>query len=188
MAAGPRHLTGLRRVAPGDVDALATLFAGLPERDRSFLEGRLDREAIAGWAREPGASRWLVAGDDGEARAYLAIIPHGGWSGHVGDLRLVVGAAHRRRGLGRALARHGLLEGIAMSLRKIMVAVAADKEGDLAMFSSIGFRPEALLEDQICDSHGTLHDMVLLSHNVDRVRQDLAAVGIDTAVGLGERG
>jgi hypothetical protein len=75
-----------------------------------------------------------------------------------------------------------------MKLRKIMVAVAADKEGDIAMFSSIGFRPEALLEDQICDSHGHLHDMVLLSHNVERVLQDLAAVGIDTAVGLGERG
>ena len=74
-----------------------------------------------------------------------------------------------------------------MNLRKIMVAVAADKEGDIAMFSSIGFRPEALLEDQIFDSHGRLHDMVLLSHYVERVREDLATIGVDVAVGLGEQ-
>jgi ribosomal protein S18 acetylase RimI-like enzyme len=185
MVERPRGLTGLRRVGPSDTDLLTALFSDLPERDRSFLEGRVDRAAIDAWQQQEGASRW-VAGPAGEAHAYLAVIPNQGWSSHVADLHLVVAAAHRREGLGRALARHGLLQGVAMGLRKIVVAVAADKEGDIAMFTSIGFHAEALLEDHICDSEGGLHDLVLLSHDVTQVREDLAAVGIDTAVGLGD--
>ncbi len=185
MAERPRELTGLRRVGPADTDLLAALFAGVPDRDRSFLEGRLDRDDIARWEHADGASRWLV-GDDDEAWAFLSVIAHQGWSSHVGELRLIVGDRHRRKGVGRALARHGLVQGVEMALLKITVEVAAAKEGDIAMFTSLGFRAEALLEDHIRDSAGDLHDLVLLSHDVTQVREDLITVGIDTAVGLGE--
>lgn len=184
MAESARQLNGLRRFGAADIDLLAALFAALPQRDRSFLQGRLDRETIARWLDEEPASRWLVATGD-EAQAYLAVIPHEGWSSHVGDLRLVVGDGHRRKGLGRALARHGLLQGVQLGLLKITVEVAADKEGDIAMFTSLGFRPEALLEDQIRDRDGALHDLVLLAHDVTQVQEDMSTVGIDTAVGLG---
>jgi ribosomal protein S18 acetylase RimI-like enzyme len=185
MAERTRGLTGLRRVGSSDTELLAALFAGLPERDRSFLEGRLDRADIARWDLDDGSSRWLVGTDD-EAHAFLSVTPHQGWSSHVGELRLIVGDGHRRQGLGRGLARHGLVQGVEMGLSKITVEVAADKEGDIAMFCSMGFRPEALLEDQIRDSDGELHDLVLLSHDVSQVREDLAAVGVDMALGLGE--
>ncbi len=119
-----------------------------------------------------------------EAQAYMSITPAQGWSSHVGDLRLVVGHAHRGEGVGRLLARHGLLEGVAMGLRKFTVAVAADKAGDIEMFTSIGFRAEALLEDHIRDREGALHDLVLLSHDVSQVREEMATLGIDAEVGL----
>jgi ribosomal protein S18 acetylase RimI-like enzyme len=185
MDEGTRRLTGLRRVGSNDTDALCLLFASLPERDRSFLEGPLTREDIARWPQDKRSSRWLIADGD-RAGAYLGIIPHEGWSAHVGDLRLVVASDHRHHGLGRALAPHGLLEGVRLGLLKIQVAVAADKEGDIAMFTSIGFRPEALLEDHIRDRAGDLHDLVLLAHDVSQVRDDLAVVGADDAVGLGD--
>lgn len=178
-------LSGLRRVEPADADRLLALIGSLPERDLSFLEHRLDREAVAGWGTpQDPASRWVVAPGEG-AQAYVSVTPAQGWSSHVGDLRLVVGAAHRGEGLGRLLARHGLLEGVAMGLRKITVAVAADKAGDIEMFTSIGFRAEALLEDHIRDREGSLHDLVLLSHDVSEVREGMATLGIDAAVGLG---
>jgi ribosomal protein S18 acetylase RimI-like enzyme len=183
MAEPTRQLTGLRRVAPADTELLGALFAALPDRDRSFLQGRTEPEVIARWDFDDGGSRWLVE-DDGAAQAFLSVIPHQGWSSHVGALRLVVAAGYRRRGIGRALARHGLLEGIALELKKITVDVAADRDGDIAMFTSLGFRPEALLEDQISDWNGDLHDLVVLAHDVARVRDDLELVGVDTALGL----
>lgn len=185
MAEAVRQLSGLRRVEPADTEILAALFAGLPDRDRSFLQGRTEPEVIARWDFGDGGSRWLVE-EDGEARAFLSVIPHQGWSSHVGALRLVVGAGYRRRGIGRLLARHGLLEGIALNLKKITVDVAADRDGDIAMFASLGFRPEALLEDQISDWNGDLHDLVVLAHDVASVRDDLEVVGVNAALGLGQ--
>lgn len=184
MAEPTRELTGLRRIGATDTDLVVALFAALPDRDKSFLEGPIDRDTIAAWSLDTTSSRWIV-GTDAAAYAYLGVIPHTGWSSHVGDLRLVVGADYRGGGIGRALAHHGLLAGVALGLRKITVSVAADKEGDIAMFTSIGFRPEALLEDQIRDSNGAFHDVVLLSHDVAQVDADLALVGLDEAVGLG---
>jgi len=187
MAERPRQLTGLRRVTPQDTQILAALFARLPERDRSFLEGRLEPEVIARWDFDDGGSRRLVE-EDGEAIAFLAVTPHQGWSSHVGDLRLVVAAGHRRRGIGRLLAAQGLLDGLEMGLRKITVDVAADREHDIELFRSFGFRPEALLVDQISDWKGNLHDLVVLSHMVSEVSDDLGVVGVDLALGIGGDG
>lgn len=184
MAEPTRELSGLRRLAAGDVDRLVAMFAALPDRDKTFVEDPIDRESVARWPLDPTSSRWIVGSDDA-VHGYLGVIPHTGWSSHVGDLRLIVAADHRRQGLGRALARHGLLTGVALGLRKITVSVAAEKEGDIAMFTAIGFRPEALLEDHIRDRHGAFHDLVLLSHDVTEVGDDLALVGVDEAIGLG---
>jgi ribosomal protein S18 acetylase RimI-like enzyme len=170
-------------VTPNDAGMLLALFDTLPARDRTFLERRLNLAEVQGWGNERGVARLLVE-RDGTAAAYLAVISHGGWSNHVGDLRLVVAAACRRQGIGRILARRGLIEGVELGLAKITVEVAAENEGDIAMFTSIGFRAEALLEDHIRDGDGNMHDLVLLSHDVERVRADLAAIGIETALGL----
>jgi ribosomal protein S18 acetylase RimI-like enzyme len=184
MAESTRRLTGLRRLSAGGVDPLVAMIAALPDADKSFLEGPLDRYTVARWPLDTTSSRWIV-GTDTSVHGYLGVTPHAGWSSHVGDLRLVVDAKHRREGIGRALAHHGLLTGVALGLRKITVSVAADKAGDIAMFTSIGFRPEALLEDHIRDREGDYHDLVLLSHDVAQVGDDLSLVGVDDAVGLG---
>jgi ribosomal protein S18 acetylase RimI-like enzyme len=185
MAERPPQLTGLRRVTPDDADLLVGLFGTLSERDLSFLEPRLDRETLARWGTDDDpAARWLVE-DGGEAQAYLAVIRAQGWSNHVGDLRLVVADSRRGEGLGRLLARHGLLEGVRLGLQKLTVAVAASAEGTIEMFTSIGFRAEALLENHIRDRTGALHDLVLLSHDVSQVYEDLVSVGIDAEIGPG---
>lgn len=183
MARPQSPLAGLRRVTPADVDTLLALFDTLPERDRSFLEHRLDRETIARWGADgDSAKRWLIDAG-GQAHAYVAVIPGEGWSKHVGELRLVVTGDQRRRGLGRMLARHGLIEGMAIGLSKITVAVDAERPGDIEMFASIGFRAEALLEDHIRDSTGATHDLAVLCHDVRQAYEDLVAVGIDDAIG-----
>jgi RimJ/RimL family protein N-acetyltransferase len=177
------QLIGLRRLEEADSDLVFRFLQSLPEGDRTFFKEETDIESIRRSSHDERVARWLLVGDDGEPQALLALIRGVGWSAHVGELRLVVGQAHRRRGLGRALARAGLLTGVRMGLRKLTVEVVADKEGDLRMFTAIGFEPEALLQGHIIDRAGHIHDLVVLSHDVDAVREDLELIGVDEAIG-----
>jgi ribosomal protein S18 acetylase RimI-like enzyme len=156
----------------------------LPEGDRTFFKEEASPEAVEQWARDERNHRWILVDGD-KPQAMLAVIPGVGWSSHVGELRLVVGSDYRRQGLGRRLARHGLTEAVRLGLLKIVVEVVADKEGDIEMFTSIGFRPEALLQNQIRDQGGELRDLVLLSHDVEDVAASMDALGVDEAVGFG---
>jgi ribosomal protein S18 acetylase RimI-like enzyme len=121
----------------------------------------------------------VLEGADGAFQGSLALVPGGGSSSHVGDLRLMVASEHRRKGIGRRRARQGLLEGVRLRLAKIMVDVVASKEGDIRMFRAIGLEPEALLKNQIRDRVGRLEDLLVLIHEVDDVWSGMHAVGLD---------
>ena len=101
---------------------------------------------------------------------------------HVADLRLVVAAHARGRGLGRLVARQMFLEAVAHGFKKITVDLASDSDGAIRMFTDLGFRPEALLLDRLRDSDGKLHDLVVLAHAVDEQWSGMLTVGIDDAV------
>ena len=184
MAERTQHLTGLRRLSPEDAPIVARFVQSLPEGDLTFLKEDVDEDTVTRWCADERAPRWLVVDDDGEPQAMLSITPGASWSAHVGELRLVVGEAHRRKGIGRRLARVGLTEAVRLGLRKIVVEVVADKEGDIGMFTSIGFQPEALLKDHICDREGNLRDLVLLSHDVAPRSASLDVIGLGGEMGL----
>jgi ribosomal protein S18 acetylase RimI-like enzyme len=187
MAERSQQLTDLRRLTPDDTELVAGFLRALPEGDRTFLkEDDADSELAARWCADQRATRWIVVGEDGEPQALLSITPGALWSSHVGELRLVVAKSYRRLGLGRRLARYGLTEAVRLGLNKIMVEVVADKEQDIAMFTSIGFDPEALLRDQIRDRQGNLRDLVLLSHEVDTRSASMDLIGLASEVGLGD--
>jgi GNAT superfamily N-acetyltransferase len=158
----------------------------LPEGDLTFLKEDVDPGTVSRWGRDEKVTRWLAVGEDGEPQAMLTIVPGALWSSHVGELLLVVGPKHRRQGLGRRLARYGLAEALRLGLTKVVVEVVAEKEGDIAMFNSIGFDPEALLRDQIRDREGNLHDLVVLSHEVGPRSAALDVLGLASEIGLGE--
>ncbi|MEX1173329.1 MAG: GNAT family N-acetyltransferase [Chloroflexota bacterium] len=163
-----------------DDAALAVAFLdAMPDGDRTFFKEPVGLETVQRWCDEPTSSRWLLIDDEGAAVAYLAVVPGVGWSAHVGERRLIVAPSHRRRGLGTRLAREGLVAGVRAGLRKLTVEVVADKVGDIEMFSALGFDPEGLLVDHIRDRSGHLRDLVILSHQVDDVADDLARIGVD---------
>jgi ribosomal protein S18 acetylase RimI-like enzyme len=184
MAPEPQQLTTVRRLTPEDTDLVARFMRELPEGDQTFLKEEASPEAVLRWCTDEHVHRWVAVGEDGAPQALLKIVPGALWSAHVGELRLVVGPGYRRRGLGRRLARHGLAEAVRLGLKKIVVEVVADKEGDIEMFEAIGFRPEALLADHILDRDGELHDLVLLSHGVDDVSASMDVLGLGDEVGL----
>lgn len=186
MAEPAQQLTDLRRITPQDVDVVTRFLQDLPEGDLTFFKEPVDTETVAQWCADERVPRWIVVGPDGAPQAMLGIVPGALWSSHVGELRIVVGDGYRRRGLGRRLARFGLAEALRLELRKIIVEVAADKEGDIAMFTAIGFDPEALLKDHICDREGNLRDLVVLMHEVGSRSASMDVLGLDSELGMGD--
>jgi GNAT superfamily N-acetyltransferase len=111
----------IRHPGPDVVDPLLEFFERIPAAERTFFkESVLDRETVAGWT---GGARGLACAR-GEIAGYVAVVPLGGWSDHVGELRLVVAPGWRRQGVGRRLARWALLQAIELGLQKVYVEVA----------------------------------------------------------------
>jgi ribosomal protein S18 acetylase RimI-like enzyme len=167
----------IRRIEPADRAALEGFLDRIPDADRTFLkEDVADPSVVEAWAR-PGDAR-SIALEEGAVVGYLAVIPLHGWSSHVGEVRIVVDPGHRGRGVGRALARHAVLDALGLGLAKMVVEVIADQEALIAMFRGLGFEPEALLVDHVRDRSGELRDLLVLAHSVERQWASMAAAGI----------
>jgi ribosomal protein S18 acetylase RimI-like enzyme len=167
----------IRDLRATDQDAVERFVARVPEGDRTFFKEDVDAPGVVdAWTR-PGTAR-AVAVEDGEVIGYVAVVPLHGWSSHVGEVRVIVDPDRRGRGIGRALARHAVLEAVELELRKMVVEVVADQEPTIAMFRSLGFDPEALLTNQVRDQSGALRDLMILAHSVEEQWSSMAVAGI----------
>src|SRR4051812_14430546 len=167
----------IRPVQPDDEAALIAFFHRMPEADRTFFKEDVDDpDVVTSWAR-PGGAR-TIAVEDGEVLGSVAVVPLHGWSSHVGEVRLVVDPDHRGRGLGRALARHAVLDALDLRLSKLVVDVIADQTALIGMFRALGFEPEALLTDHVRDRSGEMRDLMVLAQSVQDQFSAMAAAGI----------
>jgi ribosomal protein S18 acetylase RimI-like enzyme len=164
-------------------DALRAFFAAVPEGDRTFFkEDVSDPDTVTGWTTDTHNRRRVAVEEDGTIVGYVAVLPGVGWSSHVGEVRIVVSPQHRRQGLGRELARHGLIEALELGLSKVVVEVVADQVAAVEMFLRLGFEGEALLKDHVRDRDGQVRDLLLLAHRVEDTWSSMVATGIDEAV------
>ncbi len=172
----------VRPLSPELAAPLEAFFARVPESDHnSFAEDVLRPGIVQGWLDQTGAHR-ACAVDGDQVVGYLAVLPLVGWSSHVGSLRVVVDPAARGKGVGRALARAGLLASLELGLTKTVVEVVVDAIPAVGMFEAIGFEPEALLRDHVRDKSGELHDLLVLAHEVDGTWSAMATAGLDEAL------
>lgn len=164
----------VRPFSDDDTSALKAFFARVPEGDRTFFrEDVLDGD----WRSDPNEHRWLAVDAD-EVVGSLAIRCGVAWSSHVGELRIVVDPSRRRQGIGQALARLALVEGVALGLQKLVVEVVAAQESTVAMFTNLGFEAEALLRSHVRDAAGNVHDLFVMSHFVDETWSTMETTGI----------
>ena len=167
----------VRQVQPADERAVERFLERIPDGDRTFFkEDVTDPDVVAFWARRGGITNVAVDGE--HVVGYGAVIPLQGWSSHVGEVRVIVDPGHRRRGVGRALGRRAVLSALELGLEKLVVEVIADQEATIAMFRSLGFDPEALLEDQVRDHAGELHDLMILGLSLEESVASLQTTGI----------
>lgn len=167
----------IRQLEASDRSAVERFVKRIPEADRTFFKEDVDDpEVVRGWLLPEGARALALDGD--EAFGYVAVIPLHGWSSHVGEVRVIVDPDHRGRGIGRALARHGVLQALELGLTKMVVEVIADQEPTIRMFRSLGFDPEALLVDHVRDRSGELRDLMVLAHTVEESWSALQTAGL----------
>jgi len=173
----------IRPLEPEDQDAVERFLERIPHSDRTFFKEAVDDPAVvSAWARADG-ERWLAV-EAGKVAGYVAIVPLHGFSNHVGEIRLVVDPTARGQGLGTALARHAVLEGLRLGLTKMVVEVLADQEFTIEMFNRVGFDPEALLVGHVKDRAGEVRDLMILAHNAEGGAAAIAASGIADEVPL----
>jgi L-amino acid N-acyltransferase YncA len=175
-------MVDIRPITAGDAGTLKSFFTRVPAGDRTFFrEDVFGPGVIEGWFRDPGNHRYVVI-DGADVAGYLAVVPLVGWSRHVAEVRVIVDPAHRRQGVGRALARHGLIEALRLGFTKLVVEVVADQEPTLAMFATLGFRPEALLREHVRDDDGNTYDLIVMAHFVEDNWSALEAVGFEESL------
>ncbi len=152
-----------------DADEFVRFVAQVPEGERRFLKENLDdpEAAFAGFISETHARRLVAADEAGRIIGLAGAFPGEGWSSHVAEIRVVVSAASRGRGVGRDLARAALVEALNLACTHAYVEVVAEQAALVDMFQDLGFDPEALLPDFVRDSSGEFHDLMLLTHRTD---------------------
>jgi RimJ/RimL family protein N-acetyltransferase len=171
----------IRRFAPADRDAMLAFANGLPEHDLLFLGRDLRHPRVIEAWQAAIAEGWidsLVAESDGRVVGSAALVRDPlGWSGHVGEVRLLVSSERRGAGLGRDLLEAIFAIAAAHGLDKLTAAMTTDQQASIALFESLGFRAEAMLKDQVRGRDGTPHDLAILSLDVARHRAATAAFG-----------
>ena len=155
----------------------------LPPHDLLFLRRDItEPRVLSAWARqlETGEITSLLARSaEGEMLGCTAVVTdEHSWSPHLGELRVLVAPAGRDRGLGRLLIQESFLIALGLGLQKLTAQMTPDQTGAINVFEDMGFKAEALLKDHVIDQAGEKHDIVILSHDVERFQSQLEAYGV----------
>jgi L-amino acid N-acyltransferase YncA len=176
----------LRYMRPSDGEAILAFARSLPPHDLLFLRRDITQPAaIENWRHglEAGTIWSVLAERDGTIQGY-ATIDRGelSWSPHVAELRVLVAAPMRGRGLGRLLTQEAFALALGLGIEKMVAQMTLDQKGAIMVFEGMGFRPEALLRDHVKDREGVKHDLLVLSRDVVKFQAQMSAYGMDEAL------
>ena len=90
-----------------------------------------------------------------------------GWTRHVAELRVLISHEMRGKNLGRLLTEQAFAFAKQRGVKKMMAQMTTDQEAAVKVFSRMGFQREARLRNQVMDRDGALHDLQLMSLDVD---------------------
>ena len=177
----------IRLMSHADQAAVLEFAQKLPVHDLLFLPRNISEpKVLAAWIKEieRGSITSLLAVKSGRVVGCGTIVrdPHS-WSPHVGEIRNVVSPDVRGQGVGRALSQETFALALSVGLEKLLVQMTVDQTGAIAIFEGLGFKAEALLHDHVRDLAGKKHDIVVLAHDVAKVRAQMEAYGLPDAVG-----
>jgi len=186
----PQHLTlkdgtevqfSILRSEEGE--ALHDFYRALPEEDRLVLK---DDVRMNGWAERflsrvaEGSIVCLIAKVNGEivAEGSLYRTFHG-WTRHVGELRLTVGTALRKHGVGLHIATSLVRIATELGIEKIIVQVVENQVAARRIFQRLGFHKEATLPRHVMDLAGMKRDLIIMANEVSQIWAAMEAMVSD---------
>jgi RimJ/RimL family protein N-acetyltransferase len=174
----------LRKGTPADTAAMVAFARSLPEHDLLFLARDITKEEnVVEWLSNPNITT-LIAMDGQTVVGYTAIHDSPmAWSAHVAELRVMISPTMRGKGLGRALTQEAFAYALSLGKEKMVGQMTLDQKAAIAAFQGLGFRPEALLRDHVKDRDGQKHDLLVLSHDVERFASQQLAMGVAEVFG-----
>ncbi len=114
----------------------------------------------------------MVVGEEIVADGTLELAGEG-WKRHVGELRLIVAPAYRRRGLGMRLARELFLLAAGARVEEILVRMMRPQRAARAIFRKLGFHREVVIPDYVRDQSGATQDMILMRCDLEALWQEM---------------
>ena len=161
----------LHLMSEQDADNMLAFAKTLPAHDLMFLRRDiLQPHVIESWVRkiESGKNITVIATIDDEIIGY-GTLSRGeiDWSRHVAELRIMVGSDHRETGVGRIIVRELFNIALGKSIEKVYARMTLDQTGARKLFQELGFHPEALLENEVKDREGKVHDVLSMAVDVE---------------------
>ncbi len=174
----------IREMRRGDLAGSLAFFASLSEEDRTYLRrDTKKREVVERRIREveSGSAIRLVAiaGDRIVADGSLELSGEE-WKKHVGELRLIIARAYRRRGLGTRMAGELFLLASGAKVEEIVVKMMRPQKAARSIFRKLGFRQEVVLPDYVKDLGGTKQDLIVMRCDLEALwceMEDFVAAG-----------
>ncbi len=161
----------LRPFERKDKDSLFAFFQTIPESDRLFLKDNVtDPAVVERWATELNYDKIypLLAWKGNQVVADATLHKNlGGWMKHVGTIRIVVGPAYQRQGLGAILANELFLHALKSGLEKIVAEMMDKQQGAKKVFEKLGFKQEAVFHGHVRDQIGVRHDLLILTKDLE---------------------
>ena len=167
----------IRSMRPDDVQRSFEFFCGLPEEDRKYL--RVDvtrRDLVERRTLEAGERgiRRLVAVHDDEIAADGALELEGhGWGDNVAEVRLIVGRAWQRLGLGLLVARELFHLAASHRVDRIVARLMRPQVGAHRIFRRLGFNEEFLIPEHVRDQSGVWQDLIIMRCPLEKLWRDL---------------
>ena len=153
-----------RSLRAEDKELFKGFIQSLPRKDNYYLTVDVhDDQAINRWMKrvESGEIIGVIALEGSQMIGYCNLHTNNlPWIRHVGEMRMSVSAAHRGRGVGRALAGEIFSKARARGLQKLLVRMASGQMGALKLFYSLRFRIQAILTGCVKNENGVTEDLV----------------------------
>ena len=169
----------LKPAVEGDAEAILEFARGLLEQDLLFLRVDITEPAVvANWLANVSAGETvsLLAWDEQQVVGYATLDRNSArWTRRVGEIRVNVGPQCRGQGLGRHLTGKIFDVAQGLGLKKLVAHMTTDQAGAQAAFTRLGFRIEALLTDYLEDREGQIHDLNIMSYDIDGLNAQVDA-------------
>jgi ribosomal protein S18 acetylase RimI-like enzyme len=161
-----------------DLDELVGFLSNLPDERKNYFRYNVADPKICRARLEQinWTEHWrLIAEIDGEivGNGTLDRDPFG-WTRHMAHLRSVVHPNYEKLGVGPILLRE--LVGLAQTagIERLYAEVIKEQKSTIRMLEKEGFLAEITLAHYAKDLKGRLHDVVIMSNNLEEIWEHLA--------------